>query len=131
MVQIMTSTPPITSSSGAATAPLIPLFAPYCTADFARLERALAQLQQGSWQGVRPVQGKPGHGFCLQWHGDLAPLDPTHCELTFPQLPEVHYRFVLQAYELLNLLLQAQHEGDGDLGEAFWRWLILGDALAP
>ena len=118
------------STSGAATAPLIPLFAPYCAAGFDHVERALAQLQHGSWQGSRAVQGRPGHAFCLQWQGDLAPLDAIHCELTFPQLPEVHYRFVLQAYQLLNLLIQAQQQGDGDLGESFWRWLILGDGLA-
>ena len=110
---------------------MIPLFAPYCPGGFEALEPALALLLQGSWQGVRPVQGTAGHPFRLQWQGGLAPLENAHCALTFPQLPDVRYHFVLPAHQLLNLLVQVQQAGGNDLSESFWRWLILGEALSP
>ena len=110
-------------------AALRPLFAPYCALEASRLEDALTCLLAGRLEGFRPVHGGRGHHFLLQWSGGLAPLDALQCELTFPQQPEVHYVFVVQAQDVLRWLAGLEPAAAGfDLPEDFWRWLILGDA---
>lgn len=104
-------------------AALVPLFAPYCGGIGPALEQALEQLLAQQFSGVRSLQGGGSHAYALQWHGGLAPLEATPCELVFAQQDAVRYSFSLPAHRLLIWLQQAT---DGDLPNAFWQWLILG-----
>jgi hypothetical protein len=110
-------------------APLVPLFAPYCggMAQPSGLLQALDRLAQGSWQGVRQLEGGRVHPYRLEWQGESAPLEMLRCQLLFPALPELGYRFTLPAHQLVLWLVQS--EGD-DLPQAFWRWLLLGQPMA-
>ncbi|MEB3234150.1 MAG: transglycosylase [Cyanobacteriota bacterium] len=116
------------STTGVAITALVPLYAPYCPGgDMGALEQALSVLQQGQFNGVRQLQGGEGRAFHLQWSGAQAPLDPLSCELGFPQLPQVTYRFVLPAHHLVAWLAEAMAQGaTQDLPDPFWSWLILG-----
>jgi len=110
-------------------APLVPLFAPYCggMAQQRDLLKALGSLAQGSWQGVRQLEGGRSHPYWLEWQGESAPLEMLRCQLLFPAMPELGYRFSLPAHQLVLWLLQ--REGD-DLPQEFWRWLLLGQSRA-
>ena len=110
-------------------APLVPLFAPYCggMAKQSDLLQALGSLAQGSWQGARQLEGGRSHPYRLEWQGESAPLEMLRCQLLFPALPELGYRFSLPAHQLVLWLVQS--EGD-DLPQAFWRWLLLGQPMA-
>lgn len=110
-------------------APLVPLFAPYCggMAQHSDLLQALGFLAQGSWQGARQLEGGRTHPYRLMWQGESAPLELLRCQLLFPAMPELHYRFSLPAHQLVFWLVQS--EGD-DLPQAFWRWLLLGQPMA-
>ena len=110
-------------------APLVPLFAPYCggMAKQSELLQALGSLAQGSWQGARQLEGGRSHPYRLEWQGESAPLEMLRCQLLFPALPELGYRFSLPAHQLVLWLVQS--EGD-DLPQAFWRWLLLGQSMA-
>ena len=110
-------------------APLVPLFAPYCggMAQQSDLLQALGSLAQGSWQGARQLEGGRTHPYRLEWQGESAPLEMLCCQLLFPALPELVYRFSLPAHQLVLWLVQS--EGD-DLPQAFWRWLLLGQSMA-
>ena len=110
-------------------APLVPLFAPYCggMAQQSDLLQALGSLAQGSWQGARQLEGGRSHPYRLEWQGESAPLEILHCQLLFPAMPEMGYRFSLPAHQLVLWLVQS--EGD-DLPQAFWRWLLLGQSMA-
>ena len=113
----------------AAMAPLVPLFAPYCggIAQPSDLLKALGHLAQGSWQGVRQLEGGRSHPYRLEWQGESAPQEMLLCQLLFPAMPELGYRFSLPAHQLVVWLVQI--DGD-DLPQAFWRWLLLGQSLA-
>ena len=110
-------------------APLVPLFAPYCggMAKQSELLQALGSLAQGSWQGARQLEGGRSHPYRLDWEGESAPLEMLRCQLLFPAMPELGYRFSLPAHQLVLWLVQS--EGD-DLPQAFWRWLLLGQSMA-
>ena len=110
-------------------APLVPLFAPYCggIAQPSDLLKALGHLAQGSWQGVRQLEGGRSHPYRLEWQGESAPQEMLLCQLLFPAMPELGYRFSLPAHQLVVWLVQI--DGD-DLPQAFWRWLLLGQSLA-
>ena len=110
-------------------APLVPLFAPYCggIAQQSDLLKALGFLAQGSWQGVRQLEGGRTHPYHLEWHGESAPLEMLRCKLLFPAMPELGYRFSLQAHQLVLWMVQIEGE---DLPQAFWRWLLLGQSMA-
>ena len=110
-------------------APLVPLFAPYCggIAQPSDLLKALGHLAQGSWQGVRQLEGGRSHPYRLEWQGESAPQEMLLCQLLFPAMPELGYRFSLPAHQLVVWLVQI--DGD-DLPQAFWRWLMLGQSLA-
>ena len=113
----------------AAMAPLVPLFAPYCggIAQPSDLLKALGHLAQGSWQGVRQLEGGRSHPYRLEWQGESAPQEMLLCQLLFPAMPELGYRFSMPAHQLVLWLVQI--DGD-DLPQAFWRWLLLGQSLA-
>ena len=113
----------------AAMAPLVPLFAPYCggIAQPSDLLKALGHLAQGSWQGVRQLEGGRSHPYRLEWQGESAPQEMLLCQLLFPAMPELGYRFSMPAHQLVLWLVQ--FDGD-DLPQAFWRWLLLGQSLA-
>ena len=110
-------------------APLVPLFAPYCGGKVqpSDLLKVLGQLAQGSWQGVRQLEGGRSHPYRLEWQGESAPLEMLRCGLLFPAMPALGYHFSLPAHQLVVWL--AQVEGD-DLPQAFWRWLLLGQSMA-
>ena len=110
-------------------APLVPLFAPYCggIAQPSDLLKALGHLAQGSWQGVRQLEGGRSHPYRLEWQGESAPQEMLLCQLLFPAMPELGYRFSLPSHQLVVWLVQI--DGD-DFPQAFWRWLLLGQSLA-
>jgi hypothetical protein len=109
--------------------PQILLFAPYCGGVAYRhlLLPAVSQLLLGEWRGERPLADGRSHAFVLSWRGEPAPLEPHHCTLEFPQLPEIGYSFTIPGYELVYWLMQ-RHEGQ--LPETFWRWLLTGEQPA-
>lgn len=128
MILLRSASMPGPGEAAPSAAALMPLFAPYCGGFTPALERALERLLLGHFEGCRPLRGGEGHPYVLRWSGGLAPLDDTPCELQFPQLAAVHYRFQLPAHRLLLWLAQSDGAAlPGDLPEGFWRWLILGD----
>ena len=106
-------------------APLVPLFAPYCggLGRLMSLEAALAILLAGDWNGKRLLQGGRSHALRLSWSGETAPQEILHCELIFPDLPEVKYSFELPCHQLVQWLMDREEE---QLPASFWQWLLLG-----
>jgi hypothetical protein len=106
-------------------APLVPLFAPYCggLGHHTLLEEALAVLLVGHWTGLRLLQGGRSHALRLTWSGETAPQESLHCDLVFPDLPQVAYAFDLPCHQLVQWLME--REGP-ELPPSFWRWLLLG-----
>jgi hypothetical protein len=89
----------------------------------ALLEEALVSMRAGEWAGRRLLQGGRSHALQLRWSGKTAPLDVLHCDLSFPDLPQVAYAFDLPCHQLVQWLMERQ--GD-ELPETFWHWLLLG-----
>ncbi|MEX0588232.1 MAG: type IV pilus biogenesis protein EbsA [Cyanobium sp.] len=108
-------------------APLVPLFAPYCggLGHDLSLEDALSILLEGSWTGRRLLQGGRSHLLRLSWSGETAPQEELHCDLIFPDLPQVSYRFDLPCHQLVQWLMERDGE---ELPTGFWRWLLLGQS---
>jgi hypothetical protein len=108
-----------------AVAPLVPLFAPYCggLGPQVSLEDALAILLIGHWTGLRQLQGGRSHALRLSWSGETAPQELLHCNLLFPDLPQVTYAFALPCHQLVQWLMDRQGK---ELPPSFWRWLLLG-----
>ena len=106
-------------------APLVPLFAPYCGGLGRQLplEGALAILLAGDWTGKRLLQGGRSHMLRLSWSGETAPQEILHCDLIFPDLPEVQYSFELPCHQLVQWLMDREGE---QLPASFWQWLLLG-----
>lgn len=106
-------------------APLVPLFAPYCggLGRLVSLESALAILLAGDWAGKRLLQGGRSHMLRLSWSGETAPQEILHCDLTFPDLPEMKYSFELPCLQLVQWLMDREGE---QLPASFWQWLLLG-----
>ena len=106
-------------------APLVPLFAPYCWVLGRQLplEGALAILLAGDWTGKRLLQGGRSHMLRLSWSGETAPQEILHCDLIFPDLPEVQYSFELPCHQLVQWLMDREGE---QLPASFWQWLLLG-----
>jgi len=106
-------------------APLVPLFAPYCggLGRLMSLEAALAILLAGDWNGKRLLQGGRSHVLRLSWSGETAPQEILHCDLIFPDLPEVKYSFELPCHQLVQWLMDMEEE---QLPASFWQWLLLG-----
>jgi hypothetical protein len=57
------------------------------------LEGALVILVVGDWSGKRLLQGGRSQELRLSWSGETAPQEILHCDLIFPELPEVKYSF--------------------------------------
>ena len=91
-------------------APLVPLFAPYCggLGRLMALESVLAVLLEGDWAGKRLLQGGRSHMLRLSWSGETAPQEILHCDLTFPDLPEVKYSFDLPCHQLVQWLMDRE-----------------------
>ena len=106
-------------------APLVPLFAPCCggLVRLMPLEGALAILLAGDWNGKRQLQGGRSHVLRLSWSGEKAPQEILHCDLIFPDLPEVQYSFELPCHQLVQWLMDREGE---ELPSSFWQWLLLG-----
>lgn len=116
----MTSTGPM--------APLVPLFAPYCggLGQQLLLQDALVLLGQGGFQGQRLLAGGKVHRYQLHWQGESAPLEDLQCALLFPAHDQLNYRFALPAHQLVLWLMQREAN---DLPQAFWSWLLMGQAV--
>lgn len=112
-------------ASSETVAPLVPLFAPYCggLGHQDSLEEALAILLVGHWTGLRLLQGGRSHALRLSWSGETAPQELLHCDLIFPDLPQVAYAFDLPCHQLVQWLTERQGQ---ELPASFWRWLLLG-----
>jgi hypothetical protein len=99
------------------------------------LVKALDLLAAGEVQGRRRLQPSGHHPFLLRWQAGEAPQEPSRCELSFPASEAVTYQFVLPAHQLVRWLMDLLEdrgraldgEPGGDLPQAFWRWLILGE----
>ena len=87
------------------------------------LEGALAILLAGDWNGKRLLQGGRSHVLRLSWSGEKAPQEILHCDLIFPDLPEVQYSFELPCHQLVQWLMDREGE---QLPASFWHWLLLG-----
>lgn len=111
-------------------AALLALFAPYCGGLTREpdLQEALQILAGCHLDGLRPVHGSRGHLFQLSWSSVHAPLEIALCELTFPDQPQITYRFELLTHQLVDWLMdRSDSDGTGsDLPDSFWRWLLTG-----
>ena len=111
-------------------AALLALFAPYCGGLTREpdLQEALQILAGCYLDGLRPVHGSRGHLFQLSWSSVHAPLEIARCELTFPDQPQITYRFELLTHQLVDWLMdRSDSDGTGfDLPDSFWRWLLTG-----
>jgi hypothetical protein len=87
------------------------------------LEGALEILLEGDWAGKRLLQGGRSHVLRLSWSGETAPQEILHCDLIFPELPEVKYSFELPCHQLVQWLMDREGE---QLPTSFWQWLLLG-----
>ena len=109
---------------------LLALYAPYCggVSGEEDLSAALTILQSQSFDGLRPVEGAPGHAYRLSWTGGEAPLEAISCRLKFPAHPSLNYSFDLVTHQLVSWFMQVdlQHGKTGDLPDAFWQWLLVG-----
>ena len=109
---------------------LLALYAPYCggLSGEEDLSAALTILQSQSFDGLRPVEGAPGHAYRLSWSGGQAPLETISCCLKFPSHPSLNYSFELVTHQLVSWLMDCREEEHGsvDLPDAFWQWLLLG-----
>ena len=107
------------------------LFAPYCggLSRAADLEGALKLLQRQSVQGCRPVEGVAGHRYSLSWGAVRSPLEPVQCSLRFDQHPHLIYDFEVDTHRLVTWLMDRTEPADGeiDLPDSFWHWLLLGE----
>ena len=109
---------------------LLALYAPYCggLSGEEDLSAALMILQSQSFDGLRPVEGAPGHAYRLSWTGGEAPLETISCRLKFPAHPSLNYSFDLVTHQLVSWFMQVdlQDGKSGDLPDAFWQWLLVG-----
>ena len=109
---------------------LLALYAPYCggLSGEEDLSAALMILQSQSFDGLRPVEGAPGHAYRLSWTGGEAPLETISCRLKFPAHPSLNYSFDLVTHQLVSWFMQVdlQDGNSGDLPDAFWQWLLVG-----
>ena len=85
-------------------------------------------LQSQSFDGLRPVEGAPGHAYRLSWTRGEAPLETISCRLKFPAHPSLNYSFDLVTHQLVSWFMQVdlQDGKSGDLPDAFWQWLLVG-----
>ncbi len=129
------SFPPL--SSQAPDPALVALYAPYCGGVNREIQlmQALDRLAAGEVSGRRPLHPSGEHPFVLRWQAGQAPQELSACELHFPATPNATYRFQLPTHQLVCWLMDlleirsraAAGEGGGELPDAFWRWLILGE----
>ena len=109
---------------------LLALYAPYCggLSGEEDLSAALTILQSQSFEGLRPVEGAPGHPYRLSWTGGQAPLETISCCLKFPSHPSLNYSFELVTHQLVRWFMQVEIQDgmDSDLPDAFWQWLLVG-----
>jgi hypothetical protein len=107
------------------------LFAPYCggLSRASDLMGALQLLQRGSLQGRRAVEGSAGHRYSIRWEEARSPLEPVACSLRFDNHADLLYEFQLQTHQLVSWLMDCSKPADGDLDlpDAFWHWLLLGE----
>ena len=109
---------------------LLALYAPYCggLSGEEDLSAALTILQSQSFEGLRPVEGAPGHAYRLSWSGGQAPLETISCCLKFPSHPLLNYSFELVTHQLVRWFMQVEIQDgrNSDLPDAFWQWLLVG-----
>ena len=109
---------------------LLALYAPYCggLSGEEDLSAALTILQSQSFDGLRPVEGAPGHAYRLSWTGGQAPLETISCRLRFHSHPSLNYSFELVTHQLVSWFMQVQIQDgmDRDLPDEFWQWLLVG-----
>jgi hypothetical protein len=74
---------------------MVALYAPYCEGDQQPqlLERALEKLLTRRINGSRRLKPDGSHPFELTWQPGESPQEPSQCQLSFPQIAAVTYRF--------------------------------------
>lgn len=108
------------------------LFAPYCggLARQQSLLQALRLLSSGQFIGKRKVEGASGHSFRLSWRAGTSPMEDSDCQLSFPDHPDISYRFVIPTHQLVDWLMESSEASkSSDLPDQFWGWLLLGQEI--
>ncbi|MFL0769745.1 MAG: type IV pilus biogenesis protein EbsA [Prochlorococcus sp.] len=119
---MLLSTPPDVAQSA--------LFAPYCggLARQGELLSALRLLATGHLSGERPLSGGKAHRFKFSWRQGASPMEPSDCQLSFPDQPEISYSFAAPTHQLVDWLMDCSDDRQkGDLPDRFWSWLLLGE----
>ena len=87
---------------------MVALFAPYCEGDEQPqlLERALEKLYVRRINGSRRLKPDGSHPFELTWQPGESPQEPSQCQLSFPQIQAVTYRFSIPTSQLVLWIME-------------------------
>ena len=87
---------------------MVALYAPYCEgSDKAQLlDLALEKLLTRRLHGSRRLKPDGSHPFELTWQPGESPQEPSQCQLNFPQIQAVTYKFSVPTAELVLWLMQ-------------------------
>ena len=87
---------------------MVALYAPYCEGDAQPqlLERALEKLVTRRINGSRRLKPDGSHPFELTWQPGESPQEPSQCQLSFPQIQAVTYRFSIPTSQLVLWIME-------------------------
>ena len=87
---------------------MVALYAPYCEGDQQPqlLERALEKLFTRRINGSRRLKPDGSHHFELTWQPGESPQEPSECQLSFPQIEAVTYRFSMPTSQLVLWIME-------------------------
>lgn len=87
---------------------MVALYAPYCEGDAQPqlLERALEKLLTRRINGSRRLKPDGSHPFELTWQPGESPQEPSECQLSFPQIEAVTYRFSIPTSQLVLWIME-------------------------
>ncbi len=86
---------------------MVALYAPYCEGfDQPQLELGLEKLVTRRINGSRRLKPDGSHPFELTWEPGESPQEPSDCQLGFPQIQAVTYRFSVPTAQLVLWLME-------------------------
>ena len=87
---------------------MVALYAPYCEGGDQPqlLDQALDKLVTTRLNGSRRLKPDGSHLFELTWQPGESPQEPSHCQLSFPEVPAVSYSFSVPTAQLVLWLMQ-------------------------
>ena len=87
---------------------MVALYAPYCEGDLQPqlLERALEKLLTRRINGSRRLKPDGSHPFELTWQPGESPQEISQCQLSFPQIQAVIYRFSIPTSQLVLWIME-------------------------